>query len=602
MDKLRRSFRSSFRRKEESTEEPHSGSARQWPADEAAVKTNTCSFEVKYLGNVEVGERFKYAHIRDLVFQVFESRGMQVCEEAVKNLKNSKRRPIKGTLHISGDGLRVSDTDTKGLVLDQTIEKVSFCAPDRNFEKGFSYICRDGTTRRWLCHGFMATKDTGERLSHAVGCAFAICLEKKQKRDKECAVMMQYDSNDNTFTRFGSFRQGSISERLQDPQIFKPTEVVCPPKEPVSNPNAIARPKASDLMYIRQASFRGLGQLSGSSPFKRQHSLRLNELPSTLARQADYVATGPACPTNQRTDLVLPVAAVRDIRADQANRRSQILSCPGGIVSNHFSPIKEDPDPDSGQDLDLVSSDPFSPVNPGPHSLPFSHSPLSGSASSLTSNCQGQGILNTHSNLMLGTNGPMSLPSYLPNLNPSPLPTCSRSPLPTVMENDTQRGTEHSQTNSPLTEPNPWDHVPDQPLTRNFHQHQPSQRPTSLKSYLISPDQPQPLDDWLNSQDLSSLQILQPEKSKPNLTSTKSQSLDYSVNYGLPPASLPPTTLEPRPTSSSSNSSQAKMTAILDDPFDAEWANLAMRNNNKNSNKSTNPFSQDTVKTFELQM
>jgi hypothetical protein len=25
----------------------------------------------------------------------------------------------------------------------------------------------------------------GERLSHAVGCAFAICLERKQKRDKD---------------------------------------------------------------------------------------------------------------------------------------------------------------------------------------------------------------------------------------------------------------------------------------------------------------------------------------------------------------------------------------------------------------------------------
>ena len=90
---------------------------------------------------------------------------MQVCEEAVKLLKNSKRKPIKvtihsnvscdltffpsqGTLHISGDGLRVADSETKGLVLDQTIEKVSFCAPDRNFERGFSYICRDGTTRR----------------------------------------------------------------------------------------------------------------------------------------------------------------------------------------------------------------------------------------------------------------------------------------------------------------------------------------------------------------------------------------------------------------------------------------------------------------------
>ena len=31
--------------------------------------------------------------------KVFESRGMQVCEEAVKLLKNSKRKPIKVTIH-----------------------------------------------------------------------------------------------------------------------------------------------------------------------------------------------------------------------------------------------------------------------------------------------------------------------------------------------------------------------------------------------------------------------------------------------------------------------------------------------------------------------
>lgn len=28
----------------------------------------------------------------------------------------------------------------------------------------------------------------GERLSHAVGCAFAICLERKKKRDAEAAA------------------------------------------------------------------------------------------------------------------------------------------------------------------------------------------------------------------------------------------------------------------------------------------------------------------------------------------------------------------------------------------------------------------------------
>lgn len=54
--------------------------------------------------------------------------------------------------------------------MDQTIEKVSFCAPDRNFDKAFSYICRDGTTRRWICHCFLALKDSvgGARVAPCV--------------------------------------------------------------------------------------------------------------------------------------------------------------------------------------------------------------------------------------------------------------------------------------------------------------------------------------------------------------------------------------------------------------------------------------------------
>jgi numb-like protein len=203
MDRLRRSLRESFRRKKDHV--PESSKPHQWQADEAAVKAGNCVFPVKYLGCVEV----------------FESRGMQVCEEALKVLRSSRRRPIKGTLFVTGDGLRVVDDETKGLIVDQTIEKVSFCAPDRSHERGFSYICRDGTTRRWMCHGFHAAKDSGERLSHAVGCAFAVCLERKQKRDKE-SVTMNFDPKTSSFTRTGSFRQSSLTERMQDPQVAKP--------------------------------------------------------------------------------------------------------------------------------------------------------------------------------------------------------------------------------------------------------------------------------------------------------------------------------------------------------------------------------------------
>uniref|UniRef100_A0A5F8G7R2 Protein numb homolog n=1 Tax=Monodelphis domestica TaxID=13616 RepID=A0A5F8G7R2_MONDO len=169
-----------------------------------------------YLGHVEVDE----------------SRGMHICEDAVKRLKAERKffkgffgktgkKAVKAVLWVSADGLRVVDEKTKDLIVDQTIEKVSFCAPDRNFDRAFSYICRDGTTRRWICHCFMAVKDTGERLSHAVGCAFAACLERKQKREKECGVTATFDASRTTFTREGSFRVTTATEQAEREEVMR---------------------------------------------------------------------------------------------------------------------------------------------------------------------------------------------------------------------------------------------------------------------------------------------------------------------------------------------------------------------------------------------
>lgn len=69
MDRLRRSFRDSFRRRKDRV--PESSKPHQWQSDAEAVRSATCSFPVKYLGCVEV----------------FESRGMHICEEALKVLR-----------------------------------------------------------------------------------------------------------------------------------------------------------------------------------------------------------------------------------------------------------------------------------------------------------------------------------------------------------------------------------------------------------------------------------------------------------------------------------------------------------------------------------
>uniref|UniRef100_A0A667Y886 Numb-like protein n=1 Tax=Myripristis murdjan TaxID=586833 RepID=A0A667Y886_9TELE len=306
MNKLRQSLR-----RKKPTYVPEASRPHQWQADEEAVRKGKCNFAVRYLGLVEVEE----------------SRGMHVCEEAVKTLKVMGKKTVKAVLWVSADGLRVVDDKTKDLIVDQTIEKVSFCAPDRNYDKAFSYICRDGTTRRWICHCFMALKDSGERLSHAVGCAFAACLERKQRREKECGVTASFDASRTSFVREGSFRVNSSSSqqggsgdrddimKLQDKKKGKeisentpsaipalPPGTASPPEGAASpverpepgGPHAIPRRHAPIEQLVRQGSFRGFPALSQkNSPFKRQLSLRLNDLPSTLQRKTDFQAKNP---------------------------------------------------------------------------------------------------------------------------------------------------------------------------------------------------------------------------------------------------------------------------------------------------------------------
>ncbi|XP_038817389.1 numb-like protein [Salvelinus namaycush] len=296
MNKLRQSLR-----RKKPTYVPEASRPHQWQADEEAVRKGKCNFPVRYLGLVEVEE----------------SRGMHVCEEAVKKLKISGKKTVKAVLWVSADGLRVVDDKTKDLIVDQTIEKVSFCAPDRNYDKAFSYICRDGTTRRWICHCFMALKDSGERMSHAVGCAFAACLERKQRREKECGVTASFDASRTSFVREGSFRMTSssqqggerddITKQLQDKKKEPPCTIPAIPSGTSSPPEGAASPVGQGVEHaiprrhapieqlVRQGSFRGFPALSGkNSPFKRQLSLRLNDLPSNLQRKtADFQSKNP---------------------------------------------------------------------------------------------------------------------------------------------------------------------------------------------------------------------------------------------------------------------------------------------------------------------
>ncbi|XP_045117015.1 protein numb-like isoform X2 [Portunus trituberculatus] len=542
MDRLRRSFRESFRKKKDHHHVTEASKPHQWQTDESSVRAGTCSFPVKYLGCVEV----------------FESRGMQVCEEALKVLRNSRRRPVRGMLYVSGDGLRVVDDETKGLLVDQTIEKVSFCAPDRNHEKGFSYICRDGTTRRWMCHGFFAVKESGERLSHAVGCAFAACLERKQKRDKECGVTMSFDPATSTFTRSGSFRQMTVTERLSDPQEWKPIDPV--PVKKVDNPHAIARPHATPLMLQRQGSFRVFQHLN-QSPFKRQLSLRLNDLPSNLERTRSMSLDNNAA--NNTNDIVATT--------NNNNQPPPVTPIP------ESSPVVENKQGDAvsamcqelSAGLSLLSNftDPFS--------SPENTSPAHTSTSSATTT-----TLTSYTN----TGGTVTANQHI-------IPPNSQVLLPSV---------------EPIREENPW-------ASAEVNGHASEGKNKSLGEEWLSQINPQA--KVVNG---TASPPIGPQSASATTTATTTTTVVAPPRHNPPPlAQLRSVSLGVTPTYASMGSGRGVMGApwtnsngtggpgavpptgpVGSDPFEAEWAALATRNANPN-----NPFLPNTVtKAFEVQM
>nr|CAD7595551.1 unnamed protein product [Timema genevievae] len=573
MDRLRRSFRDSFKRRKE-PHVPESSKPHQWQADEAAVRAGTCSFHVK-VGNHIVGTKEDEGIIPDLAtakylgcVEVFESRGMQVCEEALKVLRNSRRRPVKAILYVSGDGLRVVEDETKGLIVDQTIEKVSFCAPDRNHEKGFSYICRDGTTRRWMCHGFLALKESGERLSHAVGCAFAACLERKQRRDKECGVTMTFDSKNSTFTRTGSFRQTSITERLQDPLDDKVGEDPAdqPPVKQVFNPHAIERPHATLSMLQRQGSFRGFTQLNQASPFKRQMSLRISDLPSTLERQRSLSLEG--------SDFRLPPAHMKTPASPAPPYRSRLQSLPATSMhlSTNMSPIPES-------------------------------SPLSDRGDSVSAMCQqlsqGLTLLSNADNFLADSLAaiqrvPVSTSTvtasrelfYVNNAVPAPESNHSISEE-TKMNNNNNSTTAHLfggvtlagprvSWGSPILPPRATPTPPPPPP--------PPQPPTSttvvgpVTSVYPRTELPRP-DQWLGNV-VSSTSVH--SRRPPPLSHLRTHSLGSAETFH--------------------NANGGPY--VPRDPFDAEWAAIAARNQQQAAASNTNPFiaPPTAVKAFEVQM
>jgi hypothetical protein len=130
-------------------------------------------------------------------------------------------------------------------------------------------------------------------LSHAVGCSFAVCLEKKRKRETEIeafntarSLAEEVNSDRNGPSRnnqaYSSFRrQLSLSERRQDPQkaiMVEPLPVQRPASTIEGNllnlDDVGSHSAQSNGAFDRQQSSFHVSNNGHSEPVRRFHSLR----------------------------------------------------------------------------------------------------------------------------------------------------------------------------------------------------------------------------------------------------------------------------------------------------------------------------------------
>ncbi|XP_025192403.1 numb-like protein [Melanaphis sacchari] len=147
------------------------GIINRWPQDEISILDGNCSFNIDYLGYVEVLE---------------PTNSNKCCESFAKLYQEYKTgicHPSPAILWITGYELRIVDKRSKNLILAQIIENVIFCSSATDYSDQLFYTSRDFYNNQWLCHLIVVTEVSSDRLCKAVGFAFRVCLRRKTIRE-----------------------------------------------------------------------------------------------------------------------------------------------------------------------------------------------------------------------------------------------------------------------------------------------------------------------------------------------------------------------------------------------------------------------------------
>ncbi|CAK6965758.1 protein numb homolog isoform X4 [Scomber scombrus] len=472
----------------------------------------------------------------------------------------------------------------------------------------------------------MAIKDSGERLSHAVGCAFAACLERKQKREKECGVTATFDANRTTFTREGSFRVTTATEAAEREEVMRQLQdakkaeidvkIVGNSATSVTNPSAhqtggspspssspplsmsglgpqvIPRRHAPAEALARQGSFRGFPVLSQkTSPFKRQLSLRMNELPSTMQRKSDFPMKNTVPEVEGEGDSISSLC-------------TQITSAFSGPPEDPFSsapmpkPASSPQSPVAPAGGDWSSPTPVIVVPPTSSPVLPSHKRTPSEADRWLEEVSKSVRVPQPNPIMAGASPPtqaFTAPVPMPVAPPPPVAFVSSLPSAVPMLPPRQPAF-HAQA------------PPSYPMSNGLPFPQPSVpvvgiTPSQMVANVFgSATQPQPFPVPVSTTPLHEVQAvgnISPFIKPPQPVAVIPAALqpsNGSVTFNGADSWAAPSQLAP------SSPATQPPTQQQEDAFEAQWAALEGRSRQRTTPSPTNPFSTELHKTFEIQL
>ncbi|XP_045197455.2 low density lipoprotein receptor adapter protein 1-like isoform X2 [Mercenaria mercenaria] len=152
----------------------HSKLGEGWDVNREAV-TEGVAFYLKYLGSTLLDE-----------LPHGESYGEGVSSRAVQRIvdmaRTQGRKLNKVNLKVSPSGIKVTDMDSKQLLMDVSIYRISFCTADRNHDKLFAFIARNSINETMECHAFYCAKEKiAQAVTISVSQAFNLAKDQWEK-------------------------------------------------------------------------------------------------------------------------------------------------------------------------------------------------------------------------------------------------------------------------------------------------------------------------------------------------------------------------------------------------------------------------------------